>query len=36
LVFQKSELECMLLRKLWDHTIEMKPGFMPKKSKVYP
>jgi hypothetical protein len=35
-VFQKKELECMLLKKLWDHMIEMKPGFIPKKSKVYP
>jgi hypothetical protein len=26
----------MPLRKPWDHVIEMKPGFMPKKSKVYP
>jgi hypothetical protein len=36
LVFQKRELECMLLRKPWDHMIEMKLGFMLKKSKVYP
>jgi hypothetical protein len=36
LVFQKKELECMPLRKLWDHVIEMKLGFVPKKSKVYP
>jgi hypothetical protein len=34
-VFQKSESERMPLRKLWDHAIEMKLGFMPKKSKVY-
>jgi hypothetical protein len=36
LIFQKKELECMLLRKLWDHVIEMKLGFVLKKSKVYP
>ena len=35
-VFQKKESERMLLRKPWDHGIEMKPGFVPKKSKVYP
>ena len=26
----------MPVRKPWDHVIEMKPGFVPKKSKVYP
>jgi hypothetical protein len=35
LVFQKRESECMLLRKLWDHMIKMKLGFVLKKSKVY-
>jgi hypothetical protein len=35
-VFQKKESERMPLRKPWDHGIEMKPGFKPKKSKVYP
>jgi hypothetical protein len=35
LVFQKKESECMPLRKPWNHMIEMKPGFVPKKSKVY-
>ena len=34
-VFQKKESERMLLRKPWDHAIEMKEGFVPKKSKVY-
>jgi Retroviral aspartyl protease len=34
-VFQKKESERMLLRKPWDHGIELKPGFVPKKSKVY-
>ena len=23
-------------KKLWNHTIEMKKGFMPRKGKVYP
>ena len=35
-VFQKKESERMPLRKPWDHAIEMKEGFEPKKSKVYP
>ena len=35
-VFQKKESERMPVRKPWDHAIEMKPGFVPKKSKVYP
>ena len=35
-VFQKKESERMPLRKPWDHGIELKPGFVPKKSKVYP
>jgi len=26
----------MPTRKLWDHTIEMKKGFVPRKRKVYP
>ena len=25
----------MLVRKAWDHTIELKEGFVPKKGKVY-
>jgi hypothetical protein len=35
-VFQKKESERMLLRKPCDHGIELKPGFVLKKSKVYP
>jgi hypothetical protein len=35
-VFQKKESERMPLRKPWDHGIELKPGFVPRKSKVYP
>ena len=26
----------MPTRKLWDHMIDMKEGFMPQKEKVYP
>ena len=26
----------MLTRKLWDHAIEIKKGFVPRKGKVYP
>jgi len=26
----------MPTRKLWDHAIEMKKGFVPRKGKVYP
>jgi len=26
----------MLTKKLWNHAMEMKKGFMPRKRKVYP
>ena len=26
----------MLTRKLWDHAIDMKEGFVPRKGKMYP
>jgi len=26
----------MSIRKVWDHTIETKEGFVPRKEKVYP
>ena len=29
-------MERMPTRKLWDHTIDVKEGFMPRKGKVYP
>ena len=29
-------MERMPTRKVWDHTIEMKEGFVPRKEKVYP
>jgi len=25
----------MLMRKVWDHTIDIKEGFVPRKEKVY-
>jgi len=34
-VFGKKKSERMLVQKTWDHTIELKEGFMPKKGKVY-
>jgi len=35
-VFGKKESKRMPTRKLWDHAIDMKEGFMPRKGKVYP
>ena len=35
-VFGKKQSERILIRKVWDHAIEMKEGFMPRKGKVYP
>ena len=34
-VFGKAESERMPVQKVWDHAIELKEGFMPKKEKVY-
>ena len=34
-VFEKKQLERMPIRKLWDHTIDVKEGFIPRKGKVY-
>jgi len=34
-VFGKAELERMPVRKPWDHAIELKEGFVPRKGKVY-
>jgi len=34
-VFGKRESERMPVRKAWDHAIELKKGFIPKKGKVY-
>ena len=35
-IFGKKQLEQMPTRKVWDHTIEMKEVFVPRKGKVYP
>ena len=35
-VFGKKQSERMPTRKLWDHAIEVKKGFVPRKGKVYP
>ena len=34
-VFRKAESERMPVRKPWDHVIELKEGFVPRKGKVY-
>jgi len=34
-VFGKRESERMPVRKAWDHAIELREGFIPKKGKVY-
>jgi len=35
-VFGKKQLERIPTRKVWDHAIDVKEGFMPRKRKVYP
>ena len=35
-VFEKKELERMPTRKIWDHAIDLREGFVPKKGKIYP
>ena len=34
--FGKKQSERMPTRKLWDHAIDVREGFMPRKGKVYP
>jgi len=34
-VFGKKQLERMPTRKVWDHTIDVKKGFVLRKGKVY-
>jgi len=34
-VFGKRKSERMPMQKAWDHAIELKEGFVPKKGKVY-
>ena len=35
-VFGKKQLERMPTRKVWDHAIDVKEGFVLRKGKVYP
>jgi len=35
-VFRKKQSKRMPTRKLWDHAIDVKKGFVPRKGKVYP
>ena len=35
-VFGRKQSKRMLIRKVWDHVIEVKEGFVPRKGKVYP
>ena len=35
-VFGKKQSERMLTRKVWNHAIDVKEGFVPRKSKMYP
>ena len=35
-VFDKKQLERMFMKKVWDHAINVKEMFIPKKGKVYP
>jgi len=34
-VFRKKASERMLTKKMWDHVIDLKKEFVPKKEKVY-
>ena len=34
-VFSKKQLERMFTRKIWNHIIDMKKRFIPRKKKVY-
>ena len=35
-VFRKVESERMLIRKPWDHIIDLKPDFISRKGRIYP
>ena len=35
-MFGKKQSERMPTRKIWDHAIEMKEEFVPRKGKIYP
>jgi len=34
-MFEKKESERMPTRKVWDHAIDLREGFVPKKGKIY-
>ena len=34
-VFRKKQSERMPTKKVWDHTIDVKEGFIPRKEKIY-
>ena len=34
-VFEKKDSERMLMRKAWDHAIDLREGFVLKKGKIY-
>ena len=34
-VFEKKESERMPMRKAWNHAIDLRKGFVPKKGKIY-
>jgi len=34
-VFGKKQSERMPMRKVWDHAIDVKEGFIPRKEKIY-
>ena len=34
-VFEKKDSERMSTKKIWDHAIDLKEGFVPKKGKIY-
>ena len=36
MVFEKKDSERMPTRKAWDHVIDLREGFVPKKDKIYP
>ena len=35
-MFEKKESERILIRKTWDHVIDLRESFVPKKRKIYP
>ena len=35
-MFEKKDSERMLMRKAWNHAIDLREGFVPKKDKIYP